>query len=510
MFDDLARSRFAATPPRPGRFFRSVSALRSVNLGGALFALLVGTLGCGGPERGTLGATAEVVEPTERAERDSSWTPGAEPALGEDVQTLRAARSKWGWGASPRHWLPQRPRWAVPYGHGGHHKPSLPKPPKPPEPAADPCAGGLVFQEIVISGVGGSMALSSAALNNRGQVLVAGEVAGAPSLLLGDGATVSAVDLTAQGFTELSKVGLDDAGDLVFTASPAGAASGSSGSLFGVFVTDAAGSAAQSLYDASVGGGLGDGGELFTFSRLAVAANGTVAFSSIRNGVGGLYRSPIAGPPEALVANSPPFFNSQDVDVNAAGVVTLQMEHSACGLQRGVLVFDSPGTTMATVRKAVAGFGVGQQPDASLNDAGEIAFALEGTGSAEVLRCPAGEPAERFSLDAGVYTAQPTPLSDRPNIALVADTAGAFASFEAVEFNNARSVVFQATLDSGEVGIFRGPDTTADKVLVVGDTLGGEQVEALQLGQLNDRCQLALVTDGPSGPRVWRVSGIAP
>jgi hypothetical protein len=45
--------------------------------------------------------------------------------------------------------------------------------------------------------------------------------------------------------------------------------------------------------------------------------------------------------------------------------------------------------------------------------------------------------------------------------------------------------------------------------VAVGDELDGEVVTEVQLGQLNDACQLSFATNGASGRRVWRADGIS-
>lgn len=50
----------------------------------------------------------------------------------------------------------------------------------------------------------------------------------------------------------------------------------------------------------------------------------------------------------------------------------------------------------------------------------------------------------------------------------------------------------------------------ADKIVATGDMLAGEVVTDVQLGHLNDACQLSLITVSSSGRRVWRVNGVSP
>jgi hypothetical protein len=110
----------------------------------------------------------------------------------------------------------------------------------------------------------------------------------------------------------------------------------------------------------------------------------------------------------------------------------------------------------------------------------------------------------------GVYVATPTPFVDPPDLTLVADTTDGFTAFGEVAIDNAGGVAFEAILPNGDHGIFTGPDPVADKIVETGDILGGERVIDVQLGNLNNACQLSLLALTGSGFHVWRVDGILP
>lgn len=364
-----------------------------------------------------------------------------------------------------------------------------------------PCAGALELVEIAADGPQWRLGAAVPALDAQGRLAFAAtDPAGTAHLLLAAGGALSTVSL-AKAEVELPvRVALDDAGNLAFVA-----ATPSSAPRLGVFSTDADGSGVTVHYAAEEGGGLGDEGSLLTPRPFALAANGTLAFSSIRDGRGALYRGDVGGDLELVRTGSGELFNQADLAVNAGGTVAVQMEHGQCGLQRGILLFDEPNAELPELDKAIAGLSVGVSPIVALNDAGVIAFALPGTApSVELLRCPEGEPSERFAVTTGVYTAVRTPLSERPELTLIAGNGGTFASFGAVDIDNAGRVVFEAELAAGGRGIFRGPDAVRDKVVAVGDVLEGERVTEVQLGQVNDSCQLSLTTVSASGRRVWR------
>jgi len=382
--------------------------------------------------------------------------------------------------------------------HRGHH---------PPRSCGGGCEGGLSFTAIASSSGDFTIAPLAVALNDEGLVAFSGaDSGGVERLLLGSGGALTALDVSLWGLERVGRLALDGEGALAFIAATA-----TSGSFFGAFATDTDGSGPTVLYAPEAGGGLADDGALEASSRIAIAANGTVAFSSIQDGHGALYRGPVSGSLAVVRTGTGAFYNNQELDVNAAGTVAMQMEHGACGLQRGVLLFDDPEPDIDDVFKAIAGVSVGQQPDTALNDSGLVAFALTGTApDVDVLRCPEGEDPEHLNVALGVYTAHPTPLSDPPALSLVADSTGAFASFGAVDINDAGTVVFEADLDGGGRGIYRGPDPVGDRIVAVGDELGGEVVTDIQLGQLNDECELAFAAVTASGRSVWRASGVAP
>jgi hypothetical protein len=390
------------------------------------------------------------------------------------------------------------------FRHRGRHHHRRHRAPEEPTPAA--CDDTLSLQGIAGGDGEWQIGTAAPALANTGALaFVATDATGAPHLLQAAGGPLATVSLEEEGLELPVRVTLDDDGNMAFVA-----ATPSSADLLGVFSTDADGSSVVVHYAAEEGGGLGDGGSVITGRPLALALNGTLAFSSIRNGSGALYRGDVSGSVESLRSGSGAFFNQQDLDVNATGTVAMQMEHNGCGLQRGVLLFDEPETEIADIDKAIAGLSVGQQPEVAINDAGIIAFALPGTAkTVQALRCPVGEPAERFDVTIGVYTASRTPLSDLPDLALIADNSGAFASFGSVDIDAEGRVVFEAELAAGGRGIFQGPDPVADKIVAVGDELDGEVVTEVQLGQLNDACQLSFATNGASGRRVWRADGIS-
>jgi hypothetical protein len=72
----------------------------------------------------------------------------------------------------------------------------------------------------------------------------------------------------------------------------------------------------------------------------------------------------------------------------------------------------------------------------------------------------------------GVFTGSGGPLTT------VADSTGpySFFSFSGPSINDEGAVAFGASLDTGESGIFVGPDQVADRVIVTGERLSGSRV----------------------------------
>jgi hypothetical protein len=397
------------------------------------------------------------------------------------------------------------PQSPLPDPRGGKRGRHSPRPACGHSPPAT-CGGPMKLQALASSSADFVIGGVRPALNDDGRVaFVASDAAGVDHLALADGGPITSFDVSAWGLTNVAEIALDDVSNLAFLA-----ATPASASRFGVFATDSTGTSLQVFYAAQAGGGIQDGGSISASSRLALAPNGTLAFSSIISGAGALYRGPVTGPVSVVLSASGTFYNNQELDLNSSGIIAMQMEHGACGLQRGILLFDTPEPTLDGVTKAIAGLSDGQQPALAINDASEIALALSGvTSPVNILRCAGGQ-TQTQSVPLGVYIATPTPFDDPPDLTPVADTTGAFVSFGEVDIDNAGSVVFEANLAGGGRGIFKGPDPVADKIVATGDTLAGEVVTDVQLGHLNDACQLSLITVSSNGRRVWRVTGVSP
>lgn len=382
------------------------------------------------------------------------------------------------------------------------------------------CDGPLRLYSVARSSEESSIGEAAPALNDRGQLaFAASDPSGRAKLMIGKGRGSVAVDLAAHGLELPVRIALDDAGRAAFLA-PTRA----SGGLYGAFALDERQRDLRVRYAAGRGGGIDDGGAITARGALALSLGGVLAFSSIlepssgQSG-GAVYRGAPGGEFDELVAGSDVerpdgagFANVKALDINAGGTVAAVMLHaSRCGVQQGVLVLERPEAEVARALHVLAGIGLTAPISVALNDDGLVAFALPGDEpKVPVLRCPPAGDFELSFSSTGVYTAFPVPFTEAPGLALVVDNSGPFASFGAVDVNAAGTVVFEAELDNGLRGIFKGPDPELDAILTVGDELDGELVSDVHLGQLNDACELSIATTGPSGRSIWRASGVTP
>jgi hypothetical protein len=367
-------------------------------------------------------------------------------------------------------------------------------------------------QLLATSGSGFNILPVRTALNNSGRVAFAAQDAsGVDYVALADGGAVAAFDMSAWGLANPKTIGIDDASDVAFVATPSG------GSVLGVFATDASGAVPRVIYAPALGGGLGDNGLIHGNRAFALAPNGTLAFSSANAAShGAFYRGPVTGALTALVLADGTFANSTELDVNSAGVLAAETEGgSECGLRSNIFLYDTPAPTLASLTSVIAGLADDDQPTVAINDNGSVAFAIGVGGPTpapatdSVERCPSGQPLVHIDLATGVYVGTGAPLSvPLPALTLIAQVGPDFEHFGEVDINNAGTVVFEATLANGNKGVFDGPDPVANKIVAAGDTLGGEVVTDVVLGHLNDACELSLTTAGASGLRVWRVSGL--
>jgi hypothetical protein len=139
-------------------------------------------------------------------------------------------------------------------------------------------------------------------------------------------------------------------------------------------------------------------------------------------------------------------------------------------------IFTSDGETTTTIADTTGEF-YRFDSDPDMTPDGIVAFAAE-------LDC---------SGPRGVF------VGDGDSIFMVADDTGPFDYLRGPEINTRGTVAFYGRLDSGNRGIFTGPDPESDKVIMTGDELFGAAVELLMIGDMNNLDEIsfnAILSDG--------------
>ena len=285
----------------------------------------------------------------------------------------------------------------------------------------------------------------------------------------------------------------------------------------GVYRGNAAADTITALLEADSAWSFGDPGGPPPQPRLAMSANGTLAFSTLVSANGGLYRSPLAGPPELLRAGSGTYYNNQAIAVNDSGAMAVQMEYGDpnAGLSRGVLVFDTPGDTLATIESAGERASVGWQPQIAMNNLGQVVLSINSSVTIQYFTPPlpgGGAPSSTQIIPAGVHRATPTTFGLPFTLTTIAVPANGYTSFRDVAINDDGTVVFSAGLPDGNSGVFFGPDPEDDAVAVTGEdiVIGGAKhfFSIVRLGGLNNAGQVAIQTSDfrTTDQKIWRVA----
>jgi len=141
-----------------------------------------------------------------------------------------------------------------------------------------------------------------------------------------------------------------------------------------------------------------------------------------------------------------------------------------------------------------------------------VAFAMTTTATMNFYdppHDPQGTLVASITLGPGVYTATPTLLGQPSIVTTIADLGDGYTSFGDVRISDSGTVVFEATTAT-HFGVFLGPDPVADKILGVGDTMGGRLFSFIKMGDLNNSAQLTLLTSDfyTADRQVWRVSNV--
>jgi hypothetical protein len=344
-------------------------------------------------------------------------------------------------------------------------------------------AQALVFTQIATESSAGVTILTEPppALNEGGDVVFLGaNGTGTQVLLVGNGGPLTTINIASHGLRLVTGLRVDNAGHIAFTATRSCGAM----TCRGAYAIDTSGSNFAILLELPLP--FPPTGPIVRPS-IGLSPNGTVAFSSINNGQGAIYRGPVTGSPTQLRTGTGQFYNTQQLDVNDAGTVAVQMEYSFTFLRRGILLFDQPGQSFGTLRIAIAELSISQQPLPAINSFDNVAFRL---GSV-------------------VNKAYPVPFGDPPYFFTIADMLGDYSDFRRVVLND-NLVLFEAKLGAADFGIYSSWDPVAGKILEPYDPLGASYVSTVVMGHLTNSGGLSVVLTDISSPeaQVWRIDGV--
>lgn len=399
----------------------------------------------------------------------------------------------------------------------------VPKPPGPPPPPGPPLGTRLVkpgdFTLMATDFTNGLQVIDGEvriAIGNSGKVVFVGSQAAtggaAPpqAVFVSNGGALEVLATGVSGYGNVRAIRLAGTGEILFVADRPGRR--------GLYRGVPGSAAIATLYEGAFDWGFDPEGLPTPQQRIAIAPNDTLAFSSLVSGKGGVYRSTVQGPPTLLRKGSGVFYNNQALDVNSAGAVAVQMEYTDPngGLQRGILLFDSVGDTLASIDTVIERQGVGTQPELAINDSGKVAFALNWPITIQYYTpiLPAsGEPATpttKQSVPAGVHVGTPSPFGTPFTFTTIATPADGYSHFGNVSFSDAGRVVFEARF-GGESGVFMGANAATDTIALTGEevVIGGaaQFFSIVRLGDINSANQLAIQTSDfrSTDQKIWRV-----
>jgi Putative Ig domain len=356
------------------------------------------------------------------------------------------------------------------------------------------------FTKIVDSTDGFAGLYGGLSLNDQGTIAFYSEQSSAVGygIYLAKGGQINLVATASSvGQTGLEIPSIDSSGNVYSVALSVGYfASGLQIITGGVYRWGGGGNAQRLL---PFGDSFGDiNGPYITSSTLSVNASGSVSFiGAYVNDVedsgygfsqpvilrldGGSFAG-IAETNNQLAASPFDYFYTDPV-INSAGEIAFgAVLHPSYQGQRSIVVASGPGsfTTVATSNESPSD---SLFFPAAINDDGTVLI-------------ESSDPTQGYQI----YKAGGGRLID------VVDTSGGFGELYSPEMNNAGTVVFKATLDTGQDGIFTGRDPIADKVIESGDTLFGKQVQSSGRFQnslaINNSGQIAFsveFTDGTWG-----------
>lgn len=378
-------------------------------------------------------------------------------------------------------------------------------------------AGAQHFDEIALEfteGLGFLDASVRPDLANTGRVVFAGDALGTgdDSLFVGSGNGLTRISLS--GYSNLENVEIDNSDRIAWTADRTttdGVQRGVYRAQRFLLLNGLPGPFTRfTVYE----------GRLFPFDanqppasrHISLTSHGELLYSSLTNGAGDLYKGPIAGV-KSLYQAGGTYYNNKELDLNEIGEVAAQLEYSdpTLGLARGLFVWDAPLQSREDARTAVEKLHVGEQYAPDINNAGQVAFAVDGSPTMTFYDPPDDENGAivaQVQLSPGIWLATPTPFGEPPILVQLVDTSTGFASFGDVLLDDFGRIVFSATKSRGGSGVYDGPDPVANKILEVGDIVDGRLYSVVSLGKGNDWGQFTLITSDffTTDRQVWRVT----
>lgn len=248
--------------------------------------------------------------------------------------------------------------------------------------------------------------------------------------------------------------------------------------------------AVETVYEMPIGGELGTQ----VVGNVALAPNGTIAFSTHAGSRGALHRArPYLAPDHWSVSLD--FANTRSLDVNDAGDLAVDLEYvdPRVGLRHGIFIIDRASQRLVKSDSAIDALPTEQPVTVSLNESGQLAYVLDRES-----RLP-----ENW-FTPGLYLAEPTRWGAVKDANRLYGVNSQFRSFGKVQLDDdSHRVVFEADLSDGRRGIF----ADGQPLVVTGDVIDGVTVTSVSLGDLNPNGQVAFMTLSSDGRRrVFRAS----
>jgi hypothetical protein len=244
-----------------------------------------------------------------------------------------------------------------------------------------------------------------------------------------------------------------------------------------------------------------------TFGGLHLSPTGTAVFYARKNPVSpghwGIYTATGAGAPSLVVDNLGIFGNfGNGPTINSAGTVAFTGYKDVVNntSEQGLYVGTAGGNGVTTTVLTADGSPLYQwDGNPYINDRGQIAF--------KAYEDNTGEP--------GIFVVN----QDGTGLTTIARAggiggSGPYSMFDSPVINDLGTVVFRGYLDTGEHGIYAGPDPVAHKVIQEGDALFGSTLtNVLFLRGLNNQNQIAFyfeLADGRTGIAKARLTASSP